>query len=307
MPLRPLPFDLTELQALVAIIEGGSLSRAADQLKSSKSVLSRRIASLEYSFGAQLIVRDRHGARPTVAGSDLHRVARDVLARLEQVHDEAKTGLAELAGPVRITAPLSFGTTYLAPALAGFAAAHPNVALDVSLDDHVVDLLGGGYDLALRIGREPDPALSAQQLAVIRPYVLASPIYLARCGRPQGPDDLSGHDILEYTNEGLNLWRSSFGSNVDPSELNVRFRSDNGDLLCSAAVAGLGLVILPDFLVAQAVAAGKLEIVLATCPLVQAGLHAVPAPGRPKLRRVRALVEHLMQSFGPNPPWALEP
>lgn len=302
--MRPLPFDLPDLQAFVAVIDQGSLGRAAERLGSSKSVLSRRIAALEYAFGTQLMVRDRRGARPTDAGLELHRTSVDVLARLEQAHDEAKLGLVELAGPVRITAPLSFGATYLAPVLADFAAAHPDVELEVCLDDHVVDLLAGGFDLALRIGGTPDPALGARHLAAVRPHLLASPSYLTRCGRPAKPSDLTGHEIVEYTNEGLHLWRSSFG-NLDPASLKVRFRADNGDLLRSAAIAGLGLVILPDFIVAKAVEAGDLEPVFVERPLAEAGLYAVPAPGRPKLRRVRALIDHLSSVFGPQPPWAL--
>lgn len=304
--MRPLPFDLADLQAFVAVVDLGSLARAAERLRSSKSVLSRRIASLEYAFGMQLLVRDWRGARATEAGTDLHRTAADVLARLEQVHDEATAGLAELAGPVRITAPLTFGATHLAPALAGFAVLHPAVTLDVRLDDHVVDLLAGGFDLALRIGRAPDPELAVRRLAAIRPHLLASPAYLARRGRPERPADLVGHDVLEYTNEGFRFWRASFGGAIDPASLTVRFRSDNGELLRSAAVVGLGLVILPDFLIAQAVSMGELEPLLADHPLAEAGLYAIPAPGRPKLRRVRALIEHLAKTFGPEPPWAVK-
>jgi DNA-binding transcriptional LysR family regulator len=303
--MRPLPFDLADLQAFVAVVNVGSLSRAAERLDSSKSVLSRRIASLEFALGSQLLIRDRRGTRATEAGAELHRTAADILARLETVRDEAAAGLAELAGRVRITAPLSFGANHLASALAAFAADHPSVELEVCLDDHVVDLLSGGFDLALRIGREPEQALAARRLASVRPHLLASPRYLDLRGRPQSARDLAGHDLLEYMNEGLHLWRASFGAVVDVGRLKVRYRADNGELLRSAAIAGLGLVILPDFLVKSAVHAGELELVLAGQSLVSAGLYAVPAPGRPKLRRVRALMDHLQRTFGPQPPWAI--
>lgn len=303
--MRPLPFDLADLQAFVATVNGGSLARAAEQLRSSKSVLSRRIASLEYALGTQLLVRDRRGARVTAAGAELHLTASDVLARLEQVRDEAASALAEMAGRIRITAPLSFSTNYLAPALAAFAAAHPAVELDVFLDDHVVDMLAGGFDLAVRAGSAPEATYEARLLAPIRPHLLASPAYLAQRGRPETAADLAGHDILQYSNEGLHLWRSRFGAYVDTGSLMVRYRADNGELLRSAAVAGLGLLILPDFLVKDAVDAGELEIVLPDFEFASAGLYAVPAPGRPKLRRVRALIDHLSQAFGPTPPWLI--
>jgi DNA-binding transcriptional LysR family regulator len=303
--MRPLPFDLADLQAFVAVVNAGSLSRAAEQVRSSKSVISRRIASLEYALGAQLLLRDRRGARLTEAGADLHKTASDVLARLEQVRDEAASALTELSGRIRVSAPLSFGTTHLVPVLAAFAAAHPTVELEVSLDDHVVDLLAGGFDLALRIGSPPHPALAARMLALVRPRLVASPGYLARRGRPASAADLAGHDIIEYMNEGLHLWRSSFGAFVDVGALCVRFRADNGELLRGAAIEGLGLLILPDFLIKEAVESGKLELVLPSHDFASAGLYAVPAPGRPKLRRVRALIDHLAQTFGPDPPWAL--
>lgn len=304
--MRPLPFDLADLQAFVAVVDLGSLTKAAERLRTSKSVLSRRIASLEFAFGTQLLFRDRRGARATATGESLHQTASEVLGRLEQVHDEASAGRAELAGHLRITAPLSFGATYLAPVLADFANLHPAISLDVRLDDHVVDLLAEGFDLALRIGREPEPELGARKLAAVRPHLLASPAYLARRGRPLGPADLSGHDVIEYTNHSFDFWQASFGPEVDPADLNVRFRSDNGELQRAAAVVGLGLVILPDFLVRDAVDAGELEILFADRPFAEAGLYAVPVAGRPKLRRVRALSDHLAAAFGPQPPWAVQ-
>jgi DNA-binding transcriptional LysR family regulator len=303
--MRPLPFDLADLQAFVATVNGGSLARASAQLGSSKSVLSRRIAALEYALGTQLLVRDRRGARMTESGTDLHRTATEVLARLEQVRDEAATALAELAGRIRVTAPLSFGTTYLAPALAAFAAQHPAVELEVSLDDHVIDLLAGGFDVALRIGAAPDLAVGARLLADVQPRLVASPAYIARRGRPMTAASLVGHDILEYTNEGLHFWRSSFGAFVDVGSMAVRYRADNGELLRSAAASGLGLLILPDFLVKDAVDQGELEVLLPSHAFPSAGLYAVPAPGRPKLRRVRALIDHLTHTFGPRPPWSM--
>ncbi len=305
--MRPLPFDLVDLQAFVAIVDLGSLTRAAEMLRSSKSVLSRRIASLEYALGMQLLFRDRRGARPTEAGTGLYRTAADVLAQLEQLHDEATAAQSEIEGPLMITAPLSFGTTHLAPALAQFANLHPKVSLDVRLDDQVVDLLEGGFDLAVRVGLAPDPALGARRLASVHLHLLASPGYIVQHGRLEKPEDLCGHRVLEYTNEGLQIWQKSFGKAVDPASLDVRFRSDSGDMLRNAAVAGLGLVILPDFLVEQAVSSGDLEPLLPGYPLAQAEIYAVSAPGRPKLRRVRALIEHLTKTFGPEPPWAIKP
>jgi DNA-binding transcriptional LysR family regulator len=304
--MRPLPFDLEDLRAFATVVETGGFARAAGRMGLSKSVLSRRVAGLEAALGTQLFVRDQRGAHVTEAGAALHRTAADVLARLDQVRDEAIADRTALAGPIRITAPLSFGVTHLAPVLASFAAAHPGVDLDVRLDDRMVDLVSGGYDIAVRIGAVPDSSLTSRRLAPVRPYVLASPAYLARRGRPRAPADLAGHDVLAYTNSSLDIWHSSFGAAVDVRRLNVSFRANNGELLCAAAMAGLGLVILPSFLADAAVKTGRLLPLLRDYPLAPAGLYAVSPPGRPMVRRVRALVEHLLGAFGPEPPWEVE-
>lgn len=296
--MRPLPFDLEDLRAFATVVDAGGFARAAERMGLSKSVLSRRVAGLEHALGAQLLVRDQRGARTTEAGATFHRTTVEVLARLDQVRDEATAGRTELVGSLRVTAPLSFGTTHLAPALAAFAAAHPGVDLDVRLDDRVVDLQAGGFDLGIRIGRPPDASLTPRRLALVRPYVVGSPDYLARRGRPAVPSHLAGHDVLVYVNADLEAWRAAFPK-LDIGRLNVRFRSDNGDTLREAAIAGLGLLILPDFLVAASVKGGRLEPLLPSHPLASAAIYAVSPPGRPILRRVRALVEHLATAFGP--------
>lgn len=301
--MRPLPFDLEDLRAFATVVDAGGFARAAERMGLSKSVLSRRVAGLEHALGAQLLVRDQRGARTTEAGATFHRTTVEVLARLDQVRDEATAGRTELVGSLRVTAPLSFGTTHLAPALAAFAAAHPGVDLDVRLDDRVVDLVGGGFDLGVRIGMRPDDTLAARRLAPVRPHVLASPAYLDRRGRPRGPADLAGHDVLAHTTRDRDPWWASFGPDVDVGGLRVSFRANNGDLLREAAVAGLGLVILPNFLVAGAVTSGELEPVLRDHPLTEGGVYAVSPAGRPTLRRVRALIEHLARTFGRERSW----
>jgi DNA-binding transcriptional LysR family regulator len=303
--MRPLPFDLTDLQAFVAVVEMRGFARAAERTGISKSVLSRRVSTLEYALGAQLLVRDQRGTTPTEAGTAFHHTAAEVLSRLDQVRDDATAGIRRIAGPIRLTAPSSFGVTHLAPALATFAVAHPEVVLDVRLDDRVVDLLGGGFDLGLRIGPVPDETLVARRLAPVHAYLLGSPGYFARHGRPATPSELVGHAALEYVDAGFDQWRAAFGPTVDLSRLNVRLRSDNGEVLRSAAIAGAGLVILPSFLVAAAVDRGELEPILLDHALRETALYAVAPPGRPQLRRVRELIEHLARAFGPEPNWSM--
>jgi DNA-binding transcriptional LysR family regulator len=212
--------------------------------------------------------------------------------------------VTQVAGPIRLTAPISFGTRHLAPALAEFAALHPRIELDVSLDDRRVDLVGGGFDLGLRIGPLPDSALKARKLTVVRSSVLASPNYLVRHGRPERPEQLNGHDLLFYANLAMS---EQFRFLVDGRMLQIagrmRMRADNGEMLREAAVAGLGVVTLPNFIAAPAIRSGELEVLLRDYPLRETALNAVMPPGRAGTARVRALVDFLAGRFGPEPDW----
>jgi DNA-binding transcriptional LysR family regulator len=203
-----------------------------------------------------------------------------------------------------MTAPISFGTRHLAPALVEFARHHPKVELDVSLDDKRVDLVGGGFDLGIRIGKLPDSSLRARRLTSVRASVLASPGYLAERGRPEHPRDLNGHDLLYYANLAMSeQFRFKIGNRVEQVSGTMRMRADSGDMLKAAACAGLGVVTLPNFIVSDAVRSGDLEVLLRDYPIPEVGMHAVMPPGRATTARVRALVDHLAAAFGPEPDW----
>lgn len=266
----------------------------------SKSIVSRRVARLEEQLGARLLTRSAQGAQPTDAGQAYFERASNVLAELEAAQEVVAEAVTQVAGPIRLTAPLSFGTAYLAPALADFAAAYPRVELDVSFEDHLVDLVGGGFDLAVRMGALEDSALIARRIAPARRVVVGSPAYLDRRGRPAQPRDLSEHDILLYRQEH---WRFRVGERWETVRVRPRLRANNGEMLRAAAVAGLGLCILPTFIAAPALEAGELEVVLRDHPLPIGGLHAVMPPGRAVTARVRALVDFLAARFGPEPDW----
>ena len=205
----------------------------------------------------------------------------------------------QIAGPIRLTGPLSFGVQYLAPALAEFAADHPKVELDISFDDRNVDLIAGGYDLAVRLGALRDSSLIARKIAPARRVPVASPAYLVRRGRPEHPRDLARHDLLLYGNE---QWRFRVGKGWENVRVQPRLRADNGEMLRAAAVAGLGICILPSFIAAPALEQRALEPLLRDYPLEEGALHAV-MPSRATTARVRALVDFLAARFGPEPSW----
>jgi DNA-binding transcriptional LysR family regulator len=292
--------DLVDVLAFVRVVETGSFARAAERTGLSKPVMSRRVARLEEQLGARLLTRNARGAQPTDIGLSYYARAANILAELDAAQEVVAEAVTQIAGPVRLTAPLSFGVAHLAPALADFAAAHPRVELDVEFEDRNVDLAGGGYDLAVRIGRLADSSLIARRIAPVRKHVVASPAYLARRGRPERPADLAGHDILLYGNE---QWRFEVDGSWETIRVSPVLRSNNGDMLLAAARKGLGLCILPSFIAAPAIADGGVEVMLHDYPLEEGALHAVMPPGRAVTARVRALVDFLVGRFGPEPSW----
>lgn len=296
--------DLVDVLAFVRVVETGAFARAGERMGVSKSIVSRRVARLEQQLGAKLLSRTAQGAQPTDIGNAYFARASNILAELEAAREVVAEAVTQVAGPIRLAAPLTFGTLYLAPALTDFARAHPKVELDVSLDDRTIDLIAGGFDLAVRIGKLADSALVARRIAPVRAAVLASPDYLDRRGRPQTPRDLAGHDLLLYANVGRGArWRFKVDGKWEQVSGRVRLRADNGELLREAACAGLGVVMLPTFIASPAIASGQLEIVLRDYPLEDVGLHIVMPPGRAATARVRALVDFLAARFGPEPDW----
>jgi DNA-binding transcriptional LysR family regulator len=291
--------DLLDVLAFVRVVETGAFSRAAERTGMAKSILSRRVARLEEQLGARLLTRSAQGAAPTDVGQAYFERAANVLAELDAAQEVVAEAVTQVAGPIRLSAPLSFGVQHLGPALAEFAAAHPKVELDISFEDKPVDLVAGGYDLAIRIGALKDSALIARRIAPVRKVAVASPAYLERRGRPEQPRDLTGHDILLYSNEA---WRFRVGKAWEHVRGRPRLRADNGEMLRAAAVAGLGICILPSFIAAPAFEKGELVPLLADYPLEEGALHAV-MPSRATTARVRALVDFLAARFGPEPSW----
>lgn len=292
--------DLVDVLAFVRVVETGSFARAAERMALSKAVVSRRVARLEEGLGARLLTRTARGAQPTGVGQAYYERAAAILADLDAAQEVVAAAVTQVAGPIRLSAPLSFGISYLAPALADFASLHPAVELDIEFEDRNVDLVGGGYDLAVRIGRLADSALVARRIAPVRKCVVASPAYLAAHGRPERPADLAGHAILVYGNE---QWRFRVAARWETVRVSPRMRTNNGEMLRAAAQAGLGLCMLPSFIAAPALEDGSVAVVLRDFELEEGALHAVMPPGRAVTARVRALVDFLVERFGPEPAW----
>ena len=253
--------DLNELKTFRAILAEGSLSAAARRLNVTLAVVSKRLSTLESRAGARLIHRSTRSLSPTEEGA---RLLTDVVRALEAI-DAAEARLAgrdEPAGTLRVSAPIAFGRRCVAPVLGQLAERYPRLTVALELDDRLVDLVGGGLDVAIRIGAPADSTAIMRKLAENRRILVAAPAYLDRAGRPGTPDEAVSHTFLRY-GAAFEPWRLR-GPNGATANLAVtaRLRVDDGDVVHDWALAGLGIMLKSEVDVAGDLAAGRLERVL---------------------------------------------
>lgn len=288
---------LEELSTFVAVYEAGGLSAAARRLNVAKSVVSKRLADLEAAAGAELIRRSTRRSQPTEAGAAFYARAKRILVELDAALEDAAGAEGPLRGPLRVAAPLTFGRLYLVDVFVEFAKAHPAVELILDCDDKLIDIRGGGYDLAIRIGVLSDSALIARRLAPAPALLVASPAYLAAHGVPQRIEELATHDCIAYGNaEMAHQW--SFapregGKGPRIVTVHPRLNVNNGEIIRDAAIAGLGLAILPLFIAGDALTAGRLVPVLAGEIQSESAIHAVWPPRPSPSRKLRILIDLL--------------
>ena len=294
--------QLDELRCLVEVVESGGFNRAAERLGISKSMVSRRIARMEASLGARLLSRTTRGISPTEAGLELKARGECILAELEEAR-EAVAQQGGMTGRLRLSAPLSFGTRHVAPALAEMMSRHPRLELDVSYSDRAVDLIGERFDAAVRIGALRDSSLVARRIAPVRTVLAASPDYLARHGRPRTPGDLGSHQCLIYTGAAQPDWVFRAGKRSVAIRPHGRVRSDSGDAILQWAVDGLGICLVPTFLAVDALESGRLEPIMLDYALPEGSVHVVRPPGPYVPGKVRVLIDTLVARFGGEPVW----
>lgn len=296
---------LDTLQSFIAVVETGSFSEAAERLDVGKSVVSRRVSALENRLGVQLLQRTTRRLSLTEAGREFYPRAARLLAELEEAEQSVTEGQETLRGRLRLAAPLSFGLQHLGPALNAFMAEHPELVLDLDLNDREVNLIEEGVDLAVRIGRLDDSTLVAVPLAPVRILLCASPDYLARHGTPQHPRELTGHTGLAYANlPESQQWRFRGASGEEFSvRVPTRLRADNGDVLLDAAIAGLGIVASPTFIAHAALRRGELVPLMPGYRLPETTAYIVYPSRRFVPQRVRTLVDFLRTRFGERPYW----
>jgi DNA-binding transcriptional LysR family regulator len=296
---------LGDVAAFLRVVETGNVTAAARRLNLSKSVVSKRIADLEAALGVTLLHRSTRHVVPTEKGTAFYRRMSALLQEADNAIQELVSGDKGFSGTLRITVPLTFAVLHLWPVLLDFAKRHSAVELAVDLDDRVVDLVGGGYDLAVRIGRPADSSLIARRLCSSRRVVCASPDYLRRRGHPKRIDDLSEHECIDYANvHSSKLWQF-MSRRAGPRSVVMRSRicANNGEVMRDAVIAGFGLAILPLFIAADALRDGRLVVVLPDAVPVPDTVNAMYPPARHVPPRVRALIDHLVAAFANRLPW----
>lgn len=288
--------DLEAMAIFARIVERRGISAAAVDLGLSTPTVSKALARLEHRLGTRLFNRTSRRLVLTDAGQRLAEWAGRMVAEAEGAEAALREDAATPQGLVRLGAPMSFGILRVAPLLPDFFARYPGVTVDLHLDDARVDLIAGGFDALLRIGTLEDSSLMVRRLATIPRVVVAAPSYLDRRGRPGHPSDLPRHDCIVYSHEGRAAWgfqdAQGEGVTINPSGPLV---VNNGEAMLPTLLAGLGIAVLPLFIVEAALVQGRLEPVLRNWTLPDSALHLLTAPGGPRPVRVRVLADFLAE------------
>jgi len=294
---------LDGIATFVAVAEAGSISEAARRLRLSVSVVSERLAELERSVGTTLLHRTTRKLSLTEDGAAFLERAARIVREVEDAAADLAERRGTLAGPLRISAPVTFGRMHLGPAVYPFLAQYPRIELTLDLDDRRVDAAADGYDAVVRHGPIADSRLMAWRLAPSRRVLVASPDYLARHGTPKSLAELDGHRGIFYTNRGVADWRFPGPQAAVIVRAQISLRVNNGDMMRDAAVAGLGIALLPMFIAGAALEAGKLRVVEVGPQAEDEFIFMAHPEGRRPSAKLRALAEHLRAAFGSPPYW----
>jgi DNA-binding transcriptional LysR family regulator len=284
--------DLQDIALFVRVVEERSFSASAREAGSSTSATSKRIARLEARLGARLLERTTRRVAPTAAGAAFYASAARILADVDAAEHAVASLSGSPRGTIRVTAPVMFGERHVAPFLRPFLDRYPDVRVDLALTDRFVDLIAEHFDVAVRIGPLGDASLVRVRVGTTASIVVASPDYLRRFGSPAAPADLARHNCLRYSLvTSAREWRFRERRGEVSVPVVGNLETNHGGAMREAALAGLGVARLPQFLVAEPIASGALVELLAEFRLAPFGVHLVYARGAAPLPKVKAFVE----------------
>lgn len=284
----------SEMEMFVRVVEAGGFTEAARRSNVSKSAVSKQISSLESRLGARLLNRTTRRVTPTEIGLAYYDRAVRVLAEAAEADAIAASLQGAPRGELRVSAPHSFGLRRLSPIITEFLGLHGEVSVQLALEDRFVELLAEGFDLAIRIGQLEDSSLKARRIGEAALHMVAAPEYLSRRGTPRSVDDLQHHDILHYSYHASGRsWRLRQGAAERVIRTGGRLTVNSGEALLEAAEHGLGVALLPDFIAAESLRAGRVRDILPDAAPEPLGIYAVTPPGRFPQPKVRAFVDHV--------------
>jgi len=294
--------DLARIRAFVQVFDAGGFSSAARQHGRSKALLSKYVTDLEDYLGVRLMNRTTRKLSLTEAGEAYYREASQLLQQLDDLDASILDQTAAPRGLLRVSAPRNFGEMILAPAIFSFVVSHPEVTLDLRLEDRFVDLVEEGIDLALRISAAQDSSLIARRIADMQHAVCVSPNYLKGRSLPKRPEDLRGHACIIDTNlQGQANWRLVENGQTISVHVNGPVRVNSPLSARDAAVAGLGVALLPGYLADPLLESGELVRILEGFVQTGSSLQAVYPHRRHLAGKVRALIDHLVKWFETHP------
>ena len=296
--------DFEGLAMFAKVAEEGSFAAAARAMGVSVATVSRGVARLEDRLGARLFNRTSRQLSLTEFGRTICEKASEIYRQAEEAESAAREMSVQPRGLVRLAVPMSFGLRWVAPLLPGFFRAYPEVSIDLHLSDASVDLVADGFDAALRIAALPDSSLVARRLCAVTQYVVASPEYLKREGRPTHPRELVDRPCLSYAYRARSdVWRfTNDAGEEEPVMPTGPLRVTNSDALLPTLLAGLAIAELPEFIAGEYLADGRLEAILTDWSLTKGGLYFVTPSARARPAKVAALSDYFAEHLS-DPAW----
>jgi len=295
---------LSAMNVFVKVVAHGSYAEASRRLGVTRSAISKTMKELEELLGARLLDRTTRRVTPTEAGHAYYDRCLAVLAVVEETEIQISRLHDEPRGVLKVNGPMSFGTRYLATAVADFAMRYPDLKVELTLNDRFIDPLEEGVDITIRIADLPNSSLIARKLSPARRVLVASPGYLARHGVPRTLEDLAHHRCLAYGHSAaMQRWHLRRGNETLHVPVASVLCSNNGEVLRAAALKGNGITKLPTFIVGPDIRSGSLAIVLEDYPPADLGIYALYAPNRFLAAKSRVFIDFLVERFGASPEW----
>jgi DNA-binding transcriptional LysR family regulator len=286
---------LDSMRLFIRIAELGSFTAAAQQLNVARSVVTRQLVALEKHLGVKLLARSTRRLSLTSAGSAYLEKCREILQLVEQAEANVISDEQSPRGHIRITLPFSFGIHQLMPLFGEFLNTHPDISLELEFSDQRINLIEGGFDLAIRISDRLNPGDVARKISKSHGVIVAAPSYLDTYGRPKHPSELIHHECFGYLLATRSSWSFIIDGQLQWFPIHGRLQATSGDALLAAAISGLGITNAPLFMADQAIREGKLEVLLPELPTMELGIYAVYPSNRYIPHRVSVLVDYLTQ------------